>query len=104
MDFHRQHNLELRLAWLRLNQQLPMMTIGNDIVRNVQAQACALAGRLCRKERLEDPRTDRLGYARTIICDLDDHIVILCIGPQTDLASTIHRIDGIIDDIRPHLI
>ena len=51
----RQYDFELRLAGLRFDQQLSMMAVNYNIMRNVQSQPRAFARWFGRKERLVNP-------------------------------------------------
>jgi len=112
---HWQRHSKPRLAWLRLNRQLSVMPVHNNIVRYMQTQACAAARRLRCKERLENARANIFRDAGSIINNLDNHIVILRVCPQNNFSRlpcdckecrrvAIHSVNRVVHDIRPHLI
>src|SRR5215210_1671301 len=80
------------------------MTIGDNVMRDMQSQSCTMPGCLGGKKRFKDARLDVWWDPRSIIHDLDDHLVILRIRSNLDFPFPIQRVDGIVNDVRPYLV
>ena len=76
----------------------------DDALNRVEAEARAFADSLGGKERFEDMRLHFRRNSRSIIGDLNYDTIVLAIRSDLKLALAFHRIDGIVDDIRPNLI
>ena len=63
-----------------------------------------MTGCLGSKKWIEDARSNILRNARSVIDDLNDNVMILFISFDPDLTSAIHRVHGVINDIRPDLV
>jgi hypothetical protein len=80
------------------------MTFDNDSVANDQSEAGSRAT-LGGEER--DGKNMRLGFRRNaaaVVGDLDEEVGTVTPGLNVDSSSSIHRIDGIVDEVGPHLI
>ena len=53
---------------------------------------------------IEDRVDEVLGNARTRISDLDDHVGAASTGGDDDLSRALHCVDGVVEDVGPHLI
>src|SRR5438093_11761529 len=70
----------------------------------VESEPCTLADFLGGKERLKDVRLNGGGNARTIVGDLNHHAIVFAIGPHPKFAFAAHRVNGVVDNVGPHLI
>src|SRR4029077_17395062 len=80
------------------------MTLANDSVADNQSEAGSRAT-LGGEER--DGKNMRLGFRRNaaaVIGDFDEEVGTVTPGPNVDPSSSVHRIDGIVDEVGPHLI
>src|SRR5687767_12066004 len=99
-----QHNSKLRLTRFGLDQQLPAMAVGDNVMANVQSQPRSLPGSFGGEERLENAGLDFHGNSWSIVANLDDHALIFLIGSYFYFSLAVHRIDGIVDDVGPYLV
>ena len=49
-------------------------------------------------------RLDLLGNAWPVVGYLDHYLIALLSGPEPDRPSSVHRLDGVVDQVGPHLI
>src|SRR5215216_3154522 len=99
-----QYHSESRFSRFRLNQQLSMMPVHNDIMRNMQTEARPFSGWLRGKERFKDSQANLLGNSWPIIYDFDNHMLLFGISSQADFTFAVHGIDRVIDDVCPDLV
>ena len=86
-------------------RQIAVMLLDDDPPGQIQAEPGALAERLGGEERREDPVDDVLGDAGSVVADLDpDHVVALARRAHRQRAVAAHGLDGVVDDVRPHLV
>ena len=96
--------MKRRLPWHRSDANLAAMFL-NDVVCDVQAQAGADAGRFRRKERVENARLNFRWNARTIVRDFDDDaFFILTKCFDFDFARAVHRVNRVVENVRPDLV
>src|SRR5271166_3415973 len=76
----------------------------HDALRSIEAEARSLSDSLSREERLEDVLLNVRWNTRAVVADFHHHPSILAISANSQLAFAIHRIDGVVDDVRPNLI
>ena len=81
-----------------------MVAVGDNIMGNMQTQACALPGCFCGKERLEDTRLNIGWNSGSIIRDLNNDMLIFLGCFDSDLTFAMHRVHGVVDDVRPYLV
>ena len=99
----READLEAGLA--RAGAHLdPAPVAAHHVVGDVQPEPGAAARRLGRVEGLEDPLADLRGHPRPVVTDLDDHVAVAREGADLDPAVAAHRIDRVVEDVRPHLV
>ena len=80
------------------------MTIGNNSVADNQSEASAGTHRFGREKRLEHVRLNFRGNAWPVVNDFDYNLIVFPAGSNTDFAGAIDRVDGIINEVGPHLI
>ena len=81
-----------------------MVLVDDDAPGDVQAQPGALADRFGGEEGFEDPR-DVLGRdARAGVADLDLGGVVVPAGADGERARPVHRLDRVVDQVRPDLV
>jgi hypothetical protein len=102
----RQPDRKHRSPRLGIDQNLAPVPLHHDIIADVQAQAGAFARRFGGEERVEQLVQMLRRDAGPAILDLDGDPAGLCItlGADDDLALPAERLDGVVDDVRPHLI
>src|SRR5512143_3622491 len=91
-------------AGLRAHINSPVMPLHDDAMRDTEAQARSLAGRLGGEKGIENVRADGVRHARAGIFHLDSDPLIIVAGSQRDVAFAVHRIDGVVYEVRPDLI
>ncbi len=84
--------------------QVAVVLVHDDPPGDVQPQPGALADRLGGEERLEDPRDDVGRDARAGVADLDLRRVVASPGPEGERAVAAHRLQRVVDQVRPHLV
>src|SRR5215212_129494 len=80
------------------------MLVDDDVVGDVQAQACAGTGGFGGKEGLEDTRLSFGWNPWPIVDDLDYDVALFATGEQPEFSLTLHGLDGVVDDVGPDLI
>ena len=80
------------------------MQIDDHASRNVEAEPDSGSHIFGREERLEHALTQLRRNARAIIAEFGDDLSILYAGPNRDDAARRHGIDGVVDQVGPHLI
>jgi len=73
-------------------------------VGNIEAQARPLADRLGGEERLKQPRLNLRRDTRTAVSELDQRVVALTARGNDKVATALHGVDRIVDNIGPYLI
>ena len=99
-----QADLKSRLTRLGFKFDFTVVTIRDDPVTNQKSQPGAGTNSLCREERFKYPRLDFRRDTSPVVHDFHHQLIIFDGGANADLAAAIHRIDGIIDEIRPNLV
>ena len=92
-----------RVAGFRVHLNTASVLL-HDTLNRVEAQAGAFAHSLGGEKRFEDMRLYLGRNSRTVVGDLNHHAIVLAIGSDSKLALASHRINGIVDDVRPNLI
>jgi hypothetical protein len=72
----RQSNLEIRVAWNRVDRNISMMRSNNSI-HSIQAHACAIPNAFGGIKRFKNMRLHRIGNARPVVNDLDKYVIEL---------------------------
>src|SRR5215831_10128432 len=80
------------------------MSISHDAIADDQTQARAFPDAFRRKKGLKQMGANVLWDAWSVVVDLDEQLMILAPGAESNFSLSIHRIDGIVDEIRPHLV
>src|SRR5215469_1839425 len=80
------------------------MPADDDAPADVQPETGALADRLGREERLEDPRLDVGRNAGPGITDVDQKLLALDCGPDGQRAVPGHSSDCVVDQVGPYLV
>src|SRR6202165_5634032 len=70
----------------------------------VEAQPCSLPYSLGREEWFKDVCLNLGRNAWTVVSNLHHDATVVLIGSHSKLAFSTHGVDGIIDDVGPHLI
>src|SRR3712207_6817638 len=84
---------------------LAAMPPDHDAPGDVEAEPGAPADLLRREERLEDAGPDLARHPGPRVADLDHHAVIAhAPGPHREGAAATHGIDGVVDEVGPHLV
>ena len=76
----------------------------HDALNCVQTQARSLPYSLGRKEWLKDVRLNLGRNPWAVIADLNHNATVVAIGSHSKLAFSLHRVDGIINEVGPDLI
>src|SRR5579862_310546 len=76
----------------------------HDALDRVEAKSSSLSHALRRKKGLEDVSFNFGRNPRTVIANLHDNTVILAIRTHSEDTLSSHRIDCVVDDIRPDLV
>src|SRR5215470_13889471 len=69
-----------------------------------KAKTGPLARWLGCEERIENPTLNLLRNARSVVFNLDNDPPVLSARADGDFALAVHRIDGVVDQICPHLV
>ncbi len=88
---------------LRSNLNISSMFFHNAL-RCIEAEACSLTDSFGSEKRFEDVGLDLGRDSGTVVANLDDDAIIVAIGSNSQLAFAAHGIDGIVDNVSPHLI
>src|SRR5215813_13923623 len=83
---------------------LAAMTITDDAVADDQAKTGAGTDGLGGEKWLEHPRLDVRGNSRSVVRDFNYQLVVLQAGADADFAGAFYGVDGVINEIGPHLI
>ena len=78
--------------------------LAHDSQRRIKAQTCAFSHSLGGEERFEDARLNLWRNPRSRISDLNHRTVAFQKGLDAQFAFAVHGIDGIVDDVGPHLV
>ena len=70
----------------------------------VESEPRTFADFLGGKERLKDVRLNVGRNPRTIVGDLDHHAIVVAPGPHTKFSFAAHCVNGVVDNVGPHLI
>ena len=76
----------------------------HDTVDGVEAQARAVPYRLCGEERFEDPAANLRRNSGPAVANLYEEPSKLGRSSHHQLAAAVHRVDCVVDEIRPDLI
>src|SRR5579862_8015592 len=76
----------------------------DDSLNRIETEARPFSDTLRREEGLKDMWLDLRRDSRAIVRDLYDNAVIFAIGANPQFPLPIHRVDCIVDQIRPDLI
>src|SRR6187431_2367576 len=76
----------------------------DDATSHVEAETRAVTDGLRREERIEDPRSNVLRDTRAIVRDSNENRIAARRGRYCDVALVANRIDGVVDQLLPHLI
>src|SRR5882757_7442566 len=104
--FQRQQHDEAGIARHRLHAQIPTMFLHDDVPRQIQPEAGALADWFGGEERLEDVLAYLLGDTGPGVADLDAG-QLLAFPTSADgqsAALVAHRCQRVVDDVGPDLV
>src|SRR5581483_5790947 len=99
-----QCDFEAGVSRTRFNGEASVMFENDDVVGDMQTQARAESDGLGRKERVKNARLNIGRNARTRIANLNTHVVGFAVGAERKFAFAFHRVNRIVNDIRPDLI
>ena len=77
------------------------MLVDHDVVADIEAESRSLAGFFRGEKRVENPVLDVFWNSGSVVFDLDNHLFIRVVDPYRKTASSIHGIDGVVDDVGP---
>src|SRR2546423_6940116 len=80
------------------------VALDDDALCDVETQTGAFAHVLSRVEDLERAGRYLQRHPRAGVTDLDDDIVPLGPRRQPQRACSVHRVDGVVDEVGPHLV
>src|SRR5580765_8125581 len=75
----------------------------DDSLDGIQTKPRSLPYALGCKERLKNPRLHFRRNPWAVVGNFDDHAIILTVSPHAQLPAASHRVNGIVDNIRPDL-
>src|SRR5215472_13891106 len=78
--------------------------LANNAADRFEAQTSSIADALGSEERLENMLENLARNARSVIDDLDQHAIQFPCCADAQLAFPVHRVHGVIDEVRPHLV
>src|SRR5690242_3026128 len=96
-------HLEPRVSGNRLYADEPAHFL-DDAMNYIEAEAGSFAHALGGKKRLKDARLYFRWDARAIVGDLHEHVLIFAHRTHDQLALFFHGVDGVVDEVCPHLI
>lgn len=76
----------------------------DNVVRNMQTQPCAFADGFGREKRVEQVGHNFARNPGTIIANFHTEMVGFAVGAKRQRTFALHRINCVVNDIRPHLI
>src|SRR5512146_2455710 len=100
----RELHRKARAAGSRVDAQLAVVLLSDDVVADREPEPGAFAGGLGREEWIEDPRFDRIRYSGPIVFDLDHGPVVQSPSSHDDRSRAIDRIDGVAQQVGPDLV
>src|SRR5208282_2953494 len=95
--------LKTCVTGLRGHLNIASVFLHNSLNR-VEAQTRSLPYSFGCEERFKDVRLDLRRNSGTVIADFHYNAPVIAISSDSKLALSAHRIDGVIDEIGPHLI
>src|SRR5829696_9622443 len=107
LRFYRQPDLKAGVAGSREDADIPTVSADDDPVAHVQTETCALADILGGEERLEDALLDLLGYAGSVVRDLDQQSIAFVGRAEPYAAGLVpvgNSIYGVVYQVRPNLV
>ena len=94
---------ESRFAGFRLDLDLTTVPVSHDALADCQAETFSRTDTLCSEKRFEDVG-ENLGWnAGSVVRDFHDRLIVLAPRSNGKLATAVHRIRGIIEQVHPHL-
>src|SRR5689334_22853179 len=76
----------------------------HDSINRIEPQSRALADWLGREERLEDAILELGRDSGAVVADFHQNASELRCGADYQFALPVHRVDGVVDQVRPDLI
>src|SRR5690606_1291508 len=99
----RQGDPEGGRAGTRLDAEAAAVTLGNDLLGDVQPETGALTYPLGGEERLEQVGPLTSGDAGSVVADLHGDLPVVGVGAERQHAAAAHRVDGVVDEVGPDL-
>src|SRR5215211_3419911 len=78
--------------------------IGDDASHDSQPESGSGSNIFGRVKRLEDVDLRRTWYPRSVVDDLDDHTRAFHVRPDGDTSASVHRVNGVVDQVGPYLV
>ena len=100
----RQTNPEDRFTRTRVETDFAPASGRNNPPDDVEAEPGSLAHFLGGKEGIEDAGLYLIRDPWTVVGNFNNKSTLLAIRPDSDRALFAHRGDGVVDQIRPHLV
>src|SRR5215204_5378951 len=97
---------DLQDGWARLGVDADRATVAllDDASCDVKTKTRALAHVLCGVERLECAGRYVPWHAGAGVADFNDDVSPVSPGRYSQSAGAVHRVDGVIDEVGPHLV
>src|SRR6516164_3362512 len=93
-----------RFAWLGVDRDRAAVALYDDALCDVETKTGAFAHVLGCVEGLERAGRHLRWHAWAGITDLDEDIVSLGPSRQAKRACPVHRVDGVVNEVGPHLV
>jgi hypothetical protein len=101
---HGQANLEAGVTGLGLEADISFMVASDYAAGDVQTKTGALSYFLGCEKGFEDVRMHLFGNAWAVVGDLHEQPAWLLGCAYPDAARSIHRVDGVVYQVRPNLV
>ena len=96
--------LKRRVARHGFEFDFTAVPVGHDTIADHQTQARSRPDAFGGVERLEDVRLNFRRNAAAVVGDFHHHLVVIQKCGDADLPRSFDRVDGVIEQIRPHLV
>src|ERR1700676_4134262 len=98
-----QPDLKTRVAGLGINLNIAPMLLHNSL-DSVQSEARAFPHSFGREKRLKNMSLHLGRDSWTVISHLNYHAAVIAVSSDPKLAFSVHRVDGVIDNVGPNLV
>src|SRR3981189_1114999 len=95
--------LKTCVPWFRIDLNVAPVFF-HDALHRVEAKPCSLPYSLGGEEWFKDVCLNLGRNAWTVVADLHHNATVVLIGSHSKLAFSAHGVDGVINDVGPHLI